>query len=231
MLDGRLATIASLVRKGSRVADVGCDHGHLICSLVLTGIATGGVACDIKPNPLKKAKAEVERLGLQNEIVCRLGNGLKTVLEEEIDDIVIAGMGGEAIIGILSDICWKEQKEKRFILQPMTKTVELRRWLLENGYEIIREKASFAAERYYTVMKVGYTGRQRVLDEDDPYLYIGELRHAPSNEAKQYLHIAFNAVLKRAAGQEKNAPAYALRLVRLADAIKAVIKEMDRNGI
>lgn len=55
VLDERLAAAAQLVRPGSRVADVGTDHGYLIARLLLGGKAVFGYACDIHPKPLEKA--------------------------------------------------------------------------------------------------------------------------------------------------------------------------------
>ena len=80
-LDERLKTIASLVRQGSRVADIGCDHGYLICSLAESGHIPGGVACDLRTGPLSHAKNEVEKRNLSDRIECRLGDGRSLVSE------------------------------------------------------------------------------------------------------------------------------------------------------
>ena len=106
-LDPRLKTIALMVRSETRIADVGCDHGYLITSLACDGIITGGVACDINKGPLDNAIAEVAKRGLNDKIDCRLGSGLEPVLETEVDDIAIAGMGGELIASIIENSGWK----------------------------------------------------------------------------------------------------------------------------
>ncbi|MBP1577113.1 MAG: SAM-dependent methyltransferase, partial [Oscillospiraceae bacterium] len=80
-LDMRLKTIAEMVRKGVRIADIGCDHGYLICALTRDGMINGGIACDINEMPLENARWEIERQGLQDKIECRLGDGLSPVLE------------------------------------------------------------------------------------------------------------------------------------------------------
>ena len=46
VLSKRLSTIASLVEKDSIVADIGADHGYLICSLVKNNIIKKGYAVD-----------------------------------------------------------------------------------------------------------------------------------------------------------------------------------------
>lgn len=125
-LDPRLRSIASLVRSGSRLADIGCDHGYLICALMRDGRIDGGIACDINEKPLDKARGEIERQGLTDKIACRLGDGLFPLDQDEVDDIVIAGMGGEMIASILERCPWESLTNKQFLLQPMTKAPFLR---------------------------------------------------------------------------------------------------------
>ena len=130
LLDPRLRVAASFVRKGARLADVGCDHGYLITQLYADGVITGGVACDVNEMPLETAKKLVSQLGYDDKIQCRLGDGLSCVNADEADDIVIAGMGGTLIFEILTAFDWTRDAQKRFILQPMTKISFLRGALL-----------------------------------------------------------------------------------------------------
>uniref|UniRef100_UPI00402758DF tRNA (adenine(22)-N(1))-methyltransferase TrmK n=1 Tax=Eubacterium sp. TaxID=142586 RepID=UPI00402758DF len=53
-LSSRLEAVASLVRKGSSLADIGCDHGYLPVYLVMNGIIENAVASDINDGPLKQ---------------------------------------------------------------------------------------------------------------------------------------------------------------------------------
>ncbi|MGB4033262.1 MAG: tRNA (adenine(22)-N(1))-methyltransferase TrmK, partial [Christensenellales bacterium] len=54
-LDNRLNAILNEI-KAQRLADIGADHGKLIVSAVLTGRAETGIAVDISPQSLEKAK-------------------------------------------------------------------------------------------------------------------------------------------------------------------------------
>ena len=54
----------------------------------------------------------------------------------EVDDIVIAGMGGGLIAEILEDDLAKSKSYKKLILQPRNAQDKLRGWLLENGFQI-----------------------------------------------------------------------------------------------
>ena len=55
-LSQRLQAIADFVPLGSRVADVGTDHGFLPCYLAQTGQAVQAFACDINAQPLALAR-------------------------------------------------------------------------------------------------------------------------------------------------------------------------------
>jgi tRNA (adenine22-N1)-methyltransferase len=59
----------------------------------------------------------------------RLGDGLTPLEPSEVDTVVIAGMGGETIIGILEADPAKTRSFPKYILQPRTKTELLRAWL------------------------------------------------------------------------------------------------------
>ena len=140
MLDRRLQMVADLIRDGSRVADIGTDHALLPCALVAAGRCPSAIASDIRVGPTEAAQKTVAATGLEQTVSVRLGAGLQTVSPDEVDDIVIAGMGGETIIEILSASPWA--KEKKLLLQPQTKLPELRRWLNENGYDVLDKLAA-----------------------------------------------------------------------------------------
>lgn len=225
-LDDRLRTIASLVRRDARVGDVGCDHGYLICALVRDGLSPGGVACDINPKPLQKARDEVFRCGLQEKIDCRLGDGMNPLLPDEVDDVVIAGMGGETIISILEQSDgWRRYPNKHFLLQPMTKAPLLRQWLCANGFGILCERACVVNDLPYTVMQVAYTGIKFLLGEYDLYRYAGELTCDPSPEAKCFLWRSVHALRQRAQGIQESDPELSTRLRGLYNKLITVIEE------
>ena len=101
-LDARLGTIAAMVPRCRAVADIGCDHGLLVAALLEGGRCDYGIAADINPMPLEKARQELTRRGLLAQSECRLTNGLCGIAPVGVDVVVIAGMGGELIADILS---------------------------------------------------------------------------------------------------------------------------------
>ncbi|MBE6824649.1 MAG: SAM-dependent methyltransferase [Ruminococcaceae bacterium] len=198
-LDNRLALCASFVRQGATLADIGTDHAYLPIWLVSNGVVTKALACDINEGPLNAGKADVERYSLSDKITLRLSDGLKKVKENEAEDIVIAGMGGELIAKILRECTWAKNSSKRFILQPMTKCEVLIRWLYENGFEILEQKACESDKKHYTVLHVQYTGDTCYVDNS--FFYIGKLD--PKDKAsKLYLEHIISHLKKRAIGDE-----------------------------
>ena len=155
MLDKRLALCADMVR-GKRVCDVGTDHAYLVAELLTAEKCDSAVAADINEKPLQAAKATLERAGVSHKAEIIRSDGLKSVPESGITDIVIAGMGGELISGILSECPWLAGKN--LILQPMTKAGSLIKWLYGNGFEIREQRAVSDGKFRYTVINAFLTG-------------------------------------------------------------------------
>lgn len=170
-LKNRLYTVSTLVPFGARVADIGCDHGHLCIYLINEGISPLCIASDIKEKPLNSAKANIEKVGLSIET--RLGPGLSTIKENEVDCIVIAGMGGEVISSILDACPWVKNKKYTLLLQPMTSADALRKFLCENGFNIKSETATEEDGRIHTVIKAVFSGK--CFSPDDAFLRVGKL--------------------------------------------------------
>lgn len=164
MPDLRLTYIADRVRPGSRVADIGTDHAYLPVELVKSGKCPGAIATDIRPGPLENARHSVAAAGLSAVIDVRGGDGLAPVQAHEVDDIVIAGMGGETIAAILAAAPWVKTPHYRLVLQPMSRPEELRRYLLTEGFSIESERSLCEGEHVYTVLVAAYTAAPPVTD-------------------------------------------------------------------
>lgn len=156
-LDDRLAAVAALVRPGSRVADVGTDHAYLPVWLVENGICPSAIASDIGEGPLDSARHTVTAAYLTDRISLRLGDGLSRIEAAEVEDIVIAGMGGETIAAILDAAPFVQDRRLRLILQPMTRGEELRCWLLTHGFAVREEHLIRDKHHLYPVMAAEYT--------------------------------------------------------------------------
>lgn len=172
-LDHRLKTVAEFVHLDKRIADIGTDHGYIPCYLYQQG-AREIFACDILEKPLAAAKATMELYKIPEKkegegIGLILGDGLDNV--PPVDDVIIAGMGGEMIADIVSR-CSYVNKDMRFILQPMTRDWVLRRELYKNGLYIEEEKTAVVGNKVYTVMLCCYDGIKREID--DKFAFLGK---------------------------------------------------------
>ena len=202
-LKGRLSLCAEYVREGSRLADIGTDHGYLPIALCASGKCPCAVACDINPLPLASAAENIAAYDLSDRIATRLGDGLGPVRGDEVDDVVIAGMGGELIAQIIGSCPWAKDGEKRFILQPMTRHEALIRFLYANGFRIELQGAAYDEKKYYTVIRAVYDGVVR--DCDTYTAVVGML--APGGEASRgFLQKCLNQLKKQAIGEPSLLP-------------------------
>lgn len=161
--DKRLLLCAELVT-GDYICDIGTDHGYLPAYLVITGKCRRAVAADINEMPLEAAKSIFARENISDKADFFLSDGLKNVPLEGVTDIVIAGMGGELISHILSADERVKNFGGAFILQPMTRAADLRKYLAENGFETDTEKGVREGRFIYSVIRCRYTGNCRRLD-------------------------------------------------------------------
>ena len=151
-LTSRLALVASMVAPDERVVDIGTDHGYLPIWLIQQKIVHTVIATDIHEKPLEKARHNIEKYHLQEQIQCMLSNGLEKITPESVDTIIIAGMGGDTMIEILEAAKWSH--EKKLVLQPMSKCTKVRRYCRESGLSIVNEQLAEEMNRLYTVMTV-----------------------------------------------------------------------------
>ena len=197
-LDSRLSLCASFVRQDSKLADIGTDHAYLPVWLCQNGVCKSAVAADINPEPLSRGQLTIRQAGLEDKVKTRLSDGLKSISADEADDIVIAGMGGELIAKIILDCEYSRDKDKRFILQPMTKSELLIERLCQNGFEILSQDCCVASNKCYTVLLVQYSGEKRAYSE--VYPYICELKPKENETHLRFLKAHIERLLKKANG-------------------------------
>lgn len=197
-LSKRLALCASFVRKGSVAADIGSDHALLPIYLVLSGISPKAIASDINEGPIACAKRNIETYDIADRIDTAVAPGLDSVAPGSVDDIIIAGMGGELIASILEAAAWVKDKRYRFVLQPMTRAEKLRKWLFFNGFEILTETAQCEGRRVYTVINAAYSGK--ISEHTQAEFMAGGLLGSSDPAAIKYLEREANILRKKAAG-------------------------------
>ena len=131
----------------------------------------------------------------------RLCPGLEGISPDEVTDIVIAGMGADTIIGILSAAPWLKDRSKRLILQPMTKCERVIKFLYDSGFEITEQKCCIAEGKPYTVMCVEYTAHTNPCTE--LFTYTGKLCPELYDVDRDFLQLQIKLLMKRSAADEK----------------------------
>jgi tRNA (adenine22-N1)-methyltransferase len=154
-LSNRPLACASFVRSGDRVADIGCDHGYLGIHLLKENIASFIIASDINEGPLQSAKRNADKFGYSEQMAFYLSDGVRNI-PRDFDVLVCAGMGGDTMIHILENAPWLKNEQYRMILQCQSKRPELRKYLYENGFSILRETLAQDGKFIYPVMEVVY---------------------------------------------------------------------------
>ena len=158
----RIDTLCSLLVPVTTFADVGCDHGFCTEYMLKSGLCEYAVFSDISKGSLEKAEKLLAPFVQSGKAKGVLGGGFYGVMPD-IDQVLIAGMGGAEIIAILSD-----EKTgfmpKRFVLQPMLNPDKVRRYILENGGYIERD-FTFQDGKFYDIIVGGRAGE----NQTDPY--------------------------------------------------------------
>ncbi|MEF9966994.1 MAG: class I SAM-dependent methyltransferase [Longicatena sp.] len=173
-LSKRLLAIYQMVEKGSVVADIGCDHGLLSMALVQGKVCDHVVACDLRSGPLLRAKESIARAGLEKQITTLQRDGMND-LPEDVDTIVIAGMGFDTIKGILEQQGNELHKYRRIIIQCNKHVDDVRRWISEHHYHLICEDL-VKEDHFYEILAFAPT-TGRTLSDDE--ILFGHLENHP----------------------------------------------------
>ena len=79
-------------------------------------------------NSLENARKEVRHNKLEEKVDLRLGSGLEVLNPNEVDEVIIAGMGGILISELLEAKKEVAHTVDKLILQPMQAQEELRKY-------------------------------------------------------------------------------------------------------
>lgn len=138
-INARLKKIGDLVEANSFCLDVGCDHALLDIYLVRQNKNIKAIASDIAEGPIEQAKQNIKKERLDGEIEVRLGDGLNTY-SDEVNTIIISGMGGRNIIGICKNNPKVLKKVDTLIISPNNYQEDVKRFLCKSGFYIENEE-------------------------------------------------------------------------------------------
>lgn len=151
-INDRLKKIGDLVDANSFCLDIGCDHAFLDIYLVKKNKNIKAIASDIAEGPVKQAKDNIKREGLEESIEVRLGDGLDTYTDE-VNTIIISGMGGRNMIGIFKKNIKVLKNIDTIILSPNNYQIDVKKFLVKNGFYIDDEELVKDKKFIYQIIK------------------------------------------------------------------------------
>jgi len=150
----RLQAVTEAIARGSRVADIGSDHGRLPRLLIRSGRATWCIATENGSGPASRLRAGVAACTDADRIEIRQGDGLEPLRpEDRIDGIVLSGIGGATMLSILDAARLQALGIRWLVLQPQSGWAALRAGLAHRGWSVSTERLVRDRGRFYTIMR------------------------------------------------------------------------------
>ncbi len=149
-LSKRLKAISNLVNKDDYVVDVGCDHAYLSIYLAQNNLCKKVISTEVAKGPYNIALNNIKNYQLDNKIKLYLTDGLKNI-KEQINTIIIAGMGANTIIKILQEYS-SLNKINKLIIQSNNDLELLRRFLNSIGFYIKKENHVYEKNKDYIII-------------------------------------------------------------------------------
>ena len=200
------------------VADVGCGHGQMSLLLHSRGVKRV-IGIDKSQNEVNYANeclrsfrrkstsasesgesGDDEHQKTKNKIEFRIGDGLESVTEENVDVVIFAGMGTKLIRKLLSRGRSAETSSSvrtLVINPPAGELVEFREWLWQNKWCIEKESLIIENANAHVVMKcTKKTGEEKTLSVLD--LWLGKLQ-----EEKKSSNVKAYAINRREYAKER----------------------------
>lgn len=139
MLSLRLSSLTKFVNYNDKIIDIGCDHALLDIFLVKNDLVKSIIASDVNSQALDSGIKNIENEGLSDKIEARLGDGLNVLTDKDnIDTVIISGMGTNTIMGILNNDYLKNIN--KLIIQSNNDHTMLRKYITKLGFFIKSEE-------------------------------------------------------------------------------------------
>ena len=139
MLSLRLSSLTKFVNYNDKIIDIGCDHALLDIFLVKNDLVKSIIASDVNSQALDSGIKNIENEGLSDKIEARLGDGLNVLTDKDnIDTVIISGMGTNTIMGILNNDYLKNIN--KLIIQSNNDHTMLRKYVTKLGFFIKSEE-------------------------------------------------------------------------------------------
>lgn len=228
-LSERMLMAAKMVRSGSIAADIGTDHAYLPAWLILNNVCPSALACDVRKGPLDNARKTVESYGIENRITLRLSDGFDEISPDEAQDFIMCGMGGTLMEELVSRTEWLKDKSKRLIVQPQSHSEDIRRFFVQNGFEILLEDACTDGGKLYCAMAAEYTGK--ITKKPISYIYSGKLSECAKPEAVLIIENTVSRLkTKLDAAKNHGTPENAEYLGNVISELEVTLNEMQSDS-
>ena len=202
----RIETIYSYIDENDKVVDVGCDQAKL--SIMLSQRNQSSIAVDISEKVIEKAKRNIK----SDLIDLRVSNGLENVNSNEVDTLVLSGMGTHTILEIISK---SNIKFKKIITISNNYHSILRERMNNLGYKIELEEIIKEKNKYYNLI-LFIRGNNNLTEEE---ILLGK-NHVNKELYKEYLNYLLKKYNKiKETSKDKNN-----NIDKLISSIKKILK-------
>lgn len=191
----RIEEIYSFIDIDDKVVDVGCDQAKLGIMLALRNQKS--IASDISEKVISKAKDDIEKLKFSDLIDLRVSNGLENLKQNEVDTLVLSGMGTHTIIEILNST---NLRFKKIVTISNNYHDILRKKMNELDYKISKEKIIKENNKYYNL--IVFTQGKTKYTHEEILLGINHIDLKMYNEYLNYLLNKYKNIKEKS--QDKN---------------------------
>jgi tRNA (adenine22-N1)-methyltransferase len=151
-LSKRLLAVAEMIPEGAKIADVGSDHAQLPLFLLEEKRIQSAEAIENKPGPYARMAKAVRSSVYSEQVSLSLSDGISS-LAEEVDTVVLAGMGGRLILRILKDHPEKLAQVKTIVVDAHNERPLLIAEMGALSYRLVRAKFFYDEGIAYDVMR------------------------------------------------------------------------------
>lgn len=159
----RIEELVSAIPYTNVFADVGCDHGYVAEAVLKCGKCKKAYVSDVSEKCLEKAKKLLSDYISAGSAKAVVSDGFEKL--PLCDCALIAGMGGEEIIKIVSAAAERNVLPPTLVLQPMKNFDRVRDCCVKNGYKIIKDYVFYVKDKYYFLI-AAKRGKDFLSDEE-----------------------------------------------------------------
>ena len=145
--------------------DIGCDHGLLGLSFCEVGTVKEVHLVDPSSLVISKLKKNINAYITKRNflLIIHENKGQNLILGPESKTVYIAGMGGEEIKEILQGLEPQLSANDLVVISPHRKILQLRKYLKDSTYRLLREEVIFENEQFYQILALVPRGEGEVV--------------------------------------------------------------------